>query len=132
MGYKESTPWEKKNGQGYLGYYRLAPKQEPDKPARTAEWTVDLPQVGKKYSVLATWPALPTNARNVAYDLYDGERPIGRVVVNQQQPPRGTTIKETRFQKLGTFLFTSRIIRIVLTSVPEGTVVSDSILVNPE
>lgn len=132
MGYKESVPWEKRDGRGYDGYYRVAVKQDPSKEAKTAEWTVDLPQTRRNYSVFATWVENKSNTRNATYAIFDGEKGLGQITVNQQQPPRGTVIKNTRFQKLGSFRFTSRLIRIVLSSSSDGNVVSDSVLVNPE
>lgn len=132
MGYKENVPWEKKVGKGYDGYYKIAPRQNPSEPRRTAEWTVALPHTPRNYSVLSTWIADKENSRLATYDIFDGERGVGRVVVNQQQSPRGTVIKGTQFQKLGSFRFTSKVIRIVLTSQTDGEVVSDSILVNAE
>lgn len=132
MGYKENVPWEKRNGQGYDGYYKVAVKQEIGQKEKTAEWTVDLPAVDKTYAVYATWVADKANTRNATYTVYDGEKGLGQVQANQQQPPRGKTVNSATFQRLGSFRFTSRIIRIVLSSQTDGNVVSDSVLVLPE
>ena len=132
MGYRESTPWEKHTGKGYDGFYKVALKQDPSNPEKFAEWTADLSETGRRYGIYATWVADKANSRNASFDVFDAERPVNRINVNQQQAPKGMLIKETRFQKLGVFSFTSRVIRIVLTSQPDGNVVSDSVLVNPE
>jgi hypothetical protein len=68
------------------------------------------------YELYATWVALPTNAPNVQYQVYDGTTLLGTATVNQQIAPFGAVVAGTTWWKLGRFTTTSGTFRVVLNS----------------
>ncbi len=86
------------------------------------------------YQVYATWssftaPGKP--ASNTPFTLYNGGQVVGTVLVNQQVPPAGASLKNAAFQLLGTVNLTSSLLRVSLNNNANGLVLADAIAIVP-
>jgi len=98
-----------------------------------ATWTFHVPP--GQYLVAATWAPYFTFASNAPYTVYDGDRAIGTVKVNQRTKPSGLTSQGASWTRLnysgnqGVFTITSGILTVKLSDAANGYVEADAVRV---
>jgi hypothetical protein len=112
--------WNTASG-GYLGSYVY---HAPGKKSQTAAWTLNLNN--GTYQLFVTWVALPGNATNATYQVFDRHSLLATIVVNQQVTPNSVFVNGTYWQSLGVFRTNSRLFTIELSAAANGTVIADA------
>jgi hypothetical protein len=121
--------WALQTG-GFQNDYRLLPA---GRGAATTKASWVMPPSSGTAEVFVTWVPRPTNATNATYKIYDGSTLRGTVVLDQTRAPNsvlafGTTLA----QSLGTYLFTTSVLRVdLLTLGANGDLVADAALDPP-
>jgi hypothetical protein len=122
-GYTETETWADSSSGGYGGTSRWSSSENGD---RTAAWE-RTGLVPGTYAVQVTWTAAGDRATNAPYLIYDGDRFLERIRVNQQEGPVGTAVGGAVFQPLEAFTITSGTLRVVLTNDANGSVSADAV-----
>ncbi len=72
--------------------------------AGTAEWTFTVPDAGKYYDLLVTWPASLSNSAGAVFKVRDGSGVLlGTITVDQRFAPIDDTLAGAKWHSLGVF-----------------------------
>jgi len=124
FGYRDyGAGWATVNGAGVGGSYRV---HAAAAGAEYAVWTLSRP-AGGTYQVFTTWVADPANATNAAYKVYNGGTLLATVAANQQARPGTLSMDGTPYLSLGTYAFSTGVLRVILTDAANGNVVADQV-----
>ncbi len=94
----------------------------------TATWQIAGINPGMVVPVQVSWAADPNNrASNASYQVWDGSTLRGTITVDQRQQPIGNIYGTTRFKLLGSFLCSSRTLKVTLSDNANGVVVADCV-----
>lgn len=120
-GYSEFDLWGNGSVQGsYVGYgedYRFHVSSDSNglEPISRATWTVrDLPP--GQYDVYTTWAPSWSRTTAAPYSIFDNDKKLDTIRINQQIAPVGITEGNTPWQKLGTYEIKSGIFKLQVTS----------------
>jgi hypothetical protein len=109
------------------GYTDASYLIRPGSGAETVTWQANALKPGS-YIVQATWMPGVKQATNAPYQIYDGEKLLRTVRVNQKAAPAGmTTIRGVVFQSLGMFAVNSGMLKIVLSDQADEYVHADAV-----
>ena len=101
--------------------------------ADTASWTFSVPP--GQYLISTTWLPYYNRATNAPYTVYDGDRALGTVTVNQRNSPSGLSDQGKSWTKLnyagnqGIFTITSGTLTVRLSDAANGYVIADAVRV---
>ncbi len=116
--------WSTVTTGGAQGDYRLHTDGVNEIASNVARWTIQ--RSPGTYEVFVTWVALPGNATNATYSVFDGGTLKGTKVVDQTVAPDDLLLDGVLYESLGTFTITTTVTRIDLSSVANGNVVADA------
>ncbi|NQU21065.1 MAG: hypothetical protein HQ567_07255 [Candidatus Nealsonbacteria bacterium] len=119
------------NGDAYGGDLRY---HEPGNGNNATTWTFDALEPGLSYRVYATWPdaADPAVAGRLAadapFEVFDDEKSVGQLRVNQQVPPDDLEGEGRGWQFLGVYRIDSGTMTVRLSDDASGVVLADAVV----
>jgi hypothetical protein len=128
--FSASGSWIRTAGSGFRSDYRYSAAGVGND---VASWTFHVP--AGQYLVAATWVQSYNRATNSPYSVYDGDRLVGTVLVNQRIAPKGISDQGKSWTKLnysgnqGVFTITSGTLTIKLSDAANGYVIADAVRV---
>ena len=136
------VPWSTSQGWrrvvsplGYQGDYTIHWAASAPGIQNYAEWTILATSATPE--LFATWVALPGNATNATYEIYQGSNRLGRMVVDQTKSPNDVLIGgSTLAESLGSFAVSNwkagtKLTVRLLTQGANGNVVADGLFDPP-
>ncbi|WP_406696653.1 tandem-95 repeat protein [Singulisphaera sp. Ch08] len=103
----------------------------PGDGSASATWFRDDSVTPGSYQVMVTWSAGLNRASNALYRIYDGNRLVKSVRIDQRNAPVGPMrTRDGVFQKIGEFKITGDSIRVVLSNDADGYVIADTIYIS--
>lgn len=130
-GLVNAAGWSKVVGAGHNNDYALHANDVNESVNNFARWTMTTPSNINPIEIFSTWIALPGNAQNATYQIYNGSTLIGSVVVDQQSIPNpDVLVGATPFHKLGDFLISTGLLTVrLLTNGANGDIVADAVMI---
>jgi hypothetical protein len=83
------------------------------------------------YKVYVTYAARDNQARNSPFSVFDDNRLLGTVRIDQRVAPSGPFLNGSRWEYLGMFVINSDVLRVVLSDSARGYIAADAVHIVP-